>query len=158
MAPISSHITPQAPSTAYTASVVTSANQISTAFSLPNSANVFSVISKAQHSRKRRILAHAFSDKALRNMEEYFLTHIRTFCSKLGSAGKPLDMTDWCGFLAFDIMGELCFGKTFGILHDGENMFIKDVMEKSAGMSLLVSFWILVWILVHRLAGSKNLP
>jgi hypothetical protein len=46
----------------------------------------------------------------------------------------------WCGFLAFDVMGELCFGKTFGMLYDGKNMFIKDVIDKSSGMSLLVSF------------------
>jgi hypothetical protein len=36
-------------------------------------------------------------------------------------------------------MGDLAFGTTIRMLGDDENRFIMDVMDKSAGVSLLVS-------------------
>jgi cytochrome P450 len=98
--------------------------------------SVFSVINKDQHTQKRRVLAHAFSDKALRNMEKYVLMHIRKFCSKLNE-GEPMNISNWISYLTFDVMGELCFGKTFGMLEGGENRWVLNV---SGRHSLIVSY------------------
>lgn len=43
-----------------------------------------SSIDRTQHARKRRVLSPAFSDAAMKSMENHILAHIRTFCSNLG--------------------------------------------------------------------------
>ena len=84
-----------------------------------------SAINKAGHARKRRVLSQAFSDNAIKNMESYILNNIRLFCANLGRGSfveggdeakqhnddwtEPKNLSDQCNYLAFDIMGNLCF-------------------------------------------------
>jgi len=85
--------------------------------------NTHSSIDKSSHARKRRVLSHAFSDNAIKSMEKYILGNVRTFCSQLAPKtlsekgwGLPQNMADWCNYLTFDVMGDLCFGKAFEML------------------------------------------
>jgi len=75
------------------------------------------------HSLLRKQLSNAFSTKALHSMENYVNANIKAFCYKVRECGRngemALDMSDWTRFLAFDILGDLCFGKSFGFLEDG---------------------------------------
>ena len=115
--------------------------------------NTHSSIDKASHARKRRVLSHAFSDSAIKSMEKYILGNVRTFCSALGS--KPAfttdktdekaqwsvaqNMADWCNYLTFDVMGDLCFGKAFEMLENRTNRHVIDLIGSAAHMHLIVS-------------------
>lgn len=118
-----------------------------------DTANTHSSIDKTMHSRKRRVLSHAFSDTAIKSMEKYILGNVRTFCTALGARpqsfaekqlskgewGPPQNMTDWCNYLTFDVMGDLCFGKAFEMLEHHENRNVIDLLGNAAHMHLIVS-------------------
>lgn len=76
-------------------------------------------------------MSQAFSDAALKGLEELVIVHIREFIEKLTSEEPlaqvpqispekgwtaPKDISSWCSYLGFDVMGDLCFGKSFGML------------------------------------------
>ncbi len=77
------------------------------------------------HARQRRILAHAFSDKVLREQEYILLRYIDLLVSRLkeqinsGGTSAVFDICDWYSYTTFDIIGDLCFGESF---HSLENM------------------------------------
>ena len=110
-----------------------------------------SAIDKAQHARKRRVISHAFSDVAIKSMENHVLAHVRQFCQNLGTMdGRNLvssnekkewtpakNMTDQANWLTFDIMGDLCFGKSFGMLERPDNRFAIDMVTNAAHRHLM---------------------
>ena len=84
-------------------------------------------------------------------MEKYILANVRTFCTALGSSprmlsekeekggwSKPQNMADWCSYLTFDVMGDLCFGKAFEMLEREENRHVIDLIGSAAHMHLIV--------------------
>ena len=93
-------------------------------------------IDVAVHSHKRRVLNHAFSSKALRSAEPFVLSNADRWCELLGhevSAGGEwsgsVNMTDWVNYLVFDILGDLCFGKSFNMKEpDGPMKEAPDLM------------------------------
>jgi cytochrome P450 len=105
--------------------------------------NTHSSIDKASHARKRRVLSHAFSDNAIKSMEKYILGNVRTFCSQLAPQsdgwGVAQNMADWCNYLTFDVMGDLCFGKAFEMLDHDTNRHVIDLIGNAAHMHLIVS-------------------
>jgi hypothetical protein len=116
--------------------------------------NTHSSIDKGSHARKRRVLSHAFSDSAIKSMEKYILANVRTFTSNL--AAKPIsnswsetpaekghwsvarNIADWCNYLTFDVMGDLCFGKAFEMLEHDTNRHVIDLIGNAAHMHLIV--------------------
>lgn len=111
--------------------------------------NTHSSISKASHARKRRVLSHAFSKNAIESMEKYVLANVRSFCQFDGKMrtrnntrsewGGPFNMADWCNYLTFDVMGDLCFGKAFEMIERPENRHVIDLIGSAAHMHLIVS-------------------
>ncbi|KAK4149601.1 hypothetical protein C8A00DRAFT_46804 [Chaetomidium leptoderma] len=74
------------------------------------------------HRRQRRLLAHAFSEKALRGQEDIMKQYIDLFIRKLGDKareGEALDIVQWYNFTTFDLIGDLAFGAPFGCLESG---------------------------------------
>ena len=62
----------------------------------------------ADHSRHRRKLAHAFSDRALREQESILQYYINLLVRRLteqceGESGGKVDMVKWYNFALFDI-------------------------------------------------------
>ncbi|KAJ6103326.1 hypothetical protein N7486_005753 [Penicillium sp. IBT 16267x] len=77
------------------------------------------------HARQRRLLAHAFSDRALRDQEGLITGYVDTLISKLRekvgkSENVPVDIKNWMNFTTFDITGDLMFGESFGCLKDSQ--------------------------------------
>jgi hypothetical protein len=115
--------------------------------------NVHSSIDKLQHARKRRVMSHAFSDSAIKSLERYILANVRTACRLLGEKpdgpsrlGKEKggwkdawNMANWCNWMVFDIMGDLVFGKAFGMLESPTNRFAVDLVGNAAHRHLIVS-------------------
>ncbi|KAK7419803.1 hypothetical protein QQZ08_010691 [Neonectria magnoliae] len=80
----------------------------------------------ANHSRQRRALSHAFSQKALLEQESIIRGYVDLFIQKMkpfAATGKPANMCDWFNFTTFDIIGDIigdmAFGEPFGCLKDG---------------------------------------
>jgi cytochrome P450 len=78
------------------------------------------------HTRKRRILNSVFSEKTIRLAETFVLKHVDRWCELLlGGSGETWseakNMAEWSDYLVFDILGDLCFGKSFEIKEPGDN-------------------------------------
>jgi cytochrome P450 len=77
------------------------------------------------HSRIRKLISHAFSDAALRQQEviltKYFDLLVQGLKAKIdGPDAGNVDLTKWYNFLTFDVIGDMCFGESFGALESGE--------------------------------------
>jgi cytochrome P450 len=82
--------------------------------------SIVTVKDDADHSRYRRLLSHAFSDKALREQEPLIKQYVDLFISRLHENAKngPQDMLSWYNFVTFDIIGDLTLGESFGCLQE----------------------------------------
>lgn len=93
----------------------------------PADNGVHSILSAndADHARYRRLLAHAFSEKALRQQEHLLQSHITLLIRKLASFAEgpdtqAIDLVRWLNFTTFDIVGDLALGESFHCLEEGE--------------------------------------
>lgn len=76
----------------------------------------------ADHRRMRRLLAHAFSEKALRGQEGIMKQYIDVLVARLpekAQKGEVVDMVKWYNFTTFDLIGDLAFGDSFKCLDSG---------------------------------------
>ncbi|KAJ4213738.1 hypothetical protein NW759_010735 [Fusarium solani] len=74
------------------------------------------------HKRFRRLLSHAFSEKALRSQEDILKLYIDKFINRLAQQahdGVAVDLVSWYNFATFDLIGDLSFGEPFGCLDSG---------------------------------------
>jgi cytochrome P450 len=110
--------------------------------------NTHNTRDKGVHARKRRVLSHAFSESAMKDMQRFILNNVRLFCEQLGiedggadSKGwtQPRKMDDWCNYLAIDVLGDLCYGKSFRMLESEDNRFALDLVEAATTRHLVVS-------------------
>jgi Cytochrome P450 len=120
--------------------------------------NTHNVIDKTVHGKKRRVLSHAFSDHALKGMEDVMLLHIRQLCAILGEEprydGRDIvleneyktdkglvvrNMSNWLSFMTYDVLGELCFGKSFDLLVDGAKRRMVHLVDRAAYRHYVVS-------------------
>lgn len=76
----------------------------------------------ADHSRMRRLLSHAFSDKALREQEPLIQVYVNALIDGLKKQCKnpddKINLADWFNWTTFDVVGDLAFGETFNCLKD----------------------------------------
>ena len=97
-----------------------------------------SEIDRDKHAFRRRVLDHAFSDSAVRSVEPYIIANVRAWCKYLGDGSlKPgswnpaKNMSDWCTYLGYDIMGDLTFGKRFNCIESEEHRYVPGLMMAS---------------------------
>ena len=103
-----------------------------------------SVIDRSVHARKKRVLSQAFSEQALRGLEPHIIAIVRIFCNQLklghsknssekdqGAWSKAKNMARWTNYMSYDILGEICYGKSFETLEKPNNRFALDLVEKS---------------------------
>ncbi|KAE8360963.1 cytochrome P450 [Aspergillus caelatus] len=134
--------------------------------------NTHNAIDKTVHGRKRRVLSQAFSDQALKSMEDVMLLHVRQLCTAL--AGQQADgnkaeaqkttvqnMGDWFSYLTYDVMGELCFGKSFDMLVSSGRRKMIQLVDRAAnrhyvcGLWMPLDTWHLDQIVIHRLTNDR---
>ena len=108
---------------------------------VPGVHNTHNSIRKEEHGRKRRVLSQAFSEAALKNMEYLVLDNIRLFCDQMEKLPGAKNCAHWFNYLTFDVMGELCFGKAFGMLKDESTRFVTRLIDKAAHRHYIVSFF-----------------
>lgn len=100
---------------------------------------VHSIVSERDpvtHGKMRRLLAHAFSNSALTEQEELVQEGIRMLMQAIRrNLYHVVDITDLFERLAFDIIGDLAFGETFGALQKGERrppIFTRVLLTRSS--------------------------
>ena len=72
----------------------------------------------ADHSRFRRLLAHGFSEKAIREQEPLLLQYINLLIRGLHEKAEdgPQDMVAWYNWATFYLIGDLTFKESFDCL------------------------------------------
>lgn len=74
-----------------------------------------------EHGKMRKYLAHAFSDRSLSEQEHLISSVIDRYVLKLGKTGLGvLNLSQTFEMIAFDIIGSLAFGETFGGSESGQ--------------------------------------
>ncbi|OAL47372.1 averantin oxidoreductase [Pyrenochaeta sp. DS3sAY3a] len=72
------------------------------------------------HGDLRRMLAHGFSDRALRAQEVVIQEYVNLLMKKFDEHGRngttPLNMVQWYNFFTFDIIAYLSYGESFNCL------------------------------------------
>jgi cytochrome P450 len=88
---------------------------------LNGSASVFTDLDEAGHSRKRKLLANSFSDKALKEQEPLLKSWASLLCRKLDETnGTAVDLVKMLNCTTFDIMADMTFGEGLGMLENSE--------------------------------------
>jgi cytochrome P450 len=78
---------------------------------------------KADHSRYRRLLAGAFSERGLRDQEGLINRHVNLLITRLNpvaAAHETVDFTQWYNMVVFDVIGDLAWGESFHSLRNGK--------------------------------------
>lgn len=89
----------------------------------PNGVASLLTAGRDDHTRMRRVLGHAFSDRASREQEPIVESYVDILIKRLheqvdGSEGGKVDVSKWFRWLAFDIAGDLSFGESFECLQN----------------------------------------
>ncbi|KAH8664178.1 putative P450 monooxygenase [Xylariales sp. PMI_506] len=75
---------------------------------------------RESHGKLRKLLAHGFSELALRAQEPMIQKYVKLFIARLHERGDngnvPMDMEQWYTYFTFDIIGELTYGESFDCL------------------------------------------
>lgn len=85
--------------------------------------NVFSTVDPKFHADHRRLLASPISDSSISRLEPVIADRIRLtirrMVEEMDSRGVA-DVFKWWLFMATDIIGQLSFGESFGMLESGK--------------------------------------
>ncbi|KAF2122565.1 cytochrome P450 [Lophiotrema nucula] len=88
--------------------------------------SVLNALDSRVHARFRKAMDPAFTEKAVRLQEPIIQHHVALFITRLNelasndSSGAVVDIVRWFSFVAFDLVGDLGFGESFGCLEQSE--------------------------------------
>jgi cytochrome P450 len=94
--------------------------------------SVFNTLDRDLHRSKRKLIAHAFSERSIRSFEPAMQTEIDIYLRQLAvSADTPVNMTRVVGYLAIDIVAQLALGYDMRTQTTEDNRFFMDAMSLS---------------------------
>ena len=86
----------------------------------------------SKHRRMRASLSAAFSTKALLEQESVVRSRIDSFVERVATDGGPnssgINMTKWYEMVAFDVLGEMAFGQSFGCIERGKPHYWQEMI------------------------------
>lgn len=87
----------------------------------PNNIASLVTANRDDHTRMRRVLSHAFSDRASRDQEPIVESYVDILIKRLheqvkGTGEAKVDVSMWFKWMSFDIAGDLSFGESFDCL------------------------------------------
>jgi len=90
---------------------------------------LFNTRDRAEHTRKRKTVSHTFSTKNIGQFETYMHQNLDLFVRQWDTLSNnahgdfaKIDCLHWFNYLAFDIIGDLAFGRPFGMLEKGKDI------------------------------------
>jgi cytochrome P450 len=90
-----------------------------------NNPSMFTHTDEAAHAAERRLVANAYSLTSLLELEKFvdlMTEEFSTALERFANAQTPVDMSFWMQAYAFDVVGELAFGKAFGYVTSGQDV------------------------------------
>lgn len=104
------------------------------------------VANNEDHSRFRRTLSHAFSEKALAQQEGLLQSYVDLLVNRMkeviSTAKGPQDMSRWFNWTTFDIIADLTFGESFECLETlSTNKYIPVLFASLAAFRLNYLFY-----------------
>ncbi|KAK8022508.1 cytochrome P450 [Apiospora rasikravindrae] len=106
--------------------------------------NTLTIRGGKDHARRRRIMAQGVSEKAQRGYEHRIMSHIDKLCKVAYSSdtgSEPMDMSEWCNYLSFDIMADVVFGAKYNLLENERFRYVPEAIDKSnVRMSALIQW------------------
>jgi cytochrome P450 len=115
---------------------------------------------KAEHRQRRKVWDRAFNAKSLREYEPRLNRHALALISKLKEQALqgPVRITNWINFYSFDVMGDVGFSRSFGMVEKGkEDDVIKLLHDSTAMMSISSHIMWALNLAVRTRAGAKPL-
>ena len=104
-----------------------------------NENSIHAEVDRSVHSRHRRLIEHAFTDKSLRSLQTFLVNNVHTFqeiiLQRTGNAkewSQPFNMSQWATYLNYDIMGDLVFGRRFDCMTSGAHRFVPKLLMNSS--------------------------
>ncbi|KAI0191579.1 cytochrome P450 [Astrocystis sublimbata] len=100
--------------------------------------NLVQLRDRSEHDRRRR---HgwdmAFTTKALRSYDSRVLKYADQFVAQMQRrSGEAINVTNWLEWYAFDVMGDLAFGRSFKALEHGKSHIFIDTMHATSALPL----------------------
>ncbi|KAL8678985.1 MAG: hypothetical protein Q9186_004706 [Xanthomendoza sp. 1 TL-2023] len=93
---------------------------------------LFNTRDRAEHTRKRKAISHTFSAKSISQFEQYIRCNLEELvrqwkkladtATQSGEQYADMDCLQWFNYTAFDIIGDLAFGASFGMLSKGKDI------------------------------------
>lgn len=96
--------------------------------------STFTAREKVRHALKRRILAHAFSERALREYEPRVKLLTENWLRGLAAVSNEeggIDFAAWANYVIFDVLGDLCYGKDFGLMHSEKDRYVTKLLPRT---------------------------
>lgn len=108
---------------------------------------IFHTTDRGEHEKRRRVWSDGFSTNNLKAYETRIETHISRLMRKIdrvAADGQPLNVSLWLNYFSFDVMGEVGFGRAFGMLETGEKLAVLKILE--GGQKGLGVFGVVPWL------------
>ncbi|EFQ99066.1 isotrichodermin C-15 hydroxylase [Nannizzia gypsea CBS 118893] len=91
----------------------------------PNGVNSIIAATEEDHARQRRLVSHAFSERALREQEQIIQRYVNLLIQRMhqqveGKARGRVDMVRWYNYTTFDVIADLTFGESFHCLQNND--------------------------------------
>lgn len=115
----------------------------------------------SDHSRYRKAVSSAFSEKAIRKQEILISGYVRLFMQRmeaLSHGSDQVDMVKWFHLLTFDLIGDLAYGESFGGLKDSvEHSYVSTMFQfvKAGSWLRVFHFYPLLESMALRLTPPK---
>ena len=115
---------------------------------------------KQEHKKLRKAWDHALSAKALREYEPRLNRHALALMTRLKeeSQNPSVRITNWVNFYSFDVLGDIGFSRSFGMVEKGEEDDMIKLLHKS--MEPVSVFAQIPWalnLITRTSAGAKPL-
>jgi hypothetical protein len=102
---------------------------------------VMTTLDHKEHAFKRRIAAEALTPPNLKQMEGGVMKNVKIFCDKMlddpndqsKNWNSARNMSEWCGWLVNDIMGDITFHRSWNMLTSEENRDIMKTLNEGVG-------------------------
>jgi cytochrome P450 len=120
-------------------------------------------LDKHEHAIRRRTMAPAFSERALKDAEGIIMVHARKLADAVGSLSEgakpgewtqPKDMNHWATYFGFDFVGDLGYGSSFEMLNNDEYRWIPPTLMSASKFLYYVGYLPFAF-LVRPLMGTS---
>lgn len=107
--------------------------------------NVFSILHRGKHAKRKRLVAPAFSPSAIQILQTHIIKNTEKLCGLLDDSADPLhwskpkDMSQWIRFVTLDIICDVCFSRNWNLLGSEKNRDHLKTFEDGSGAISIVS-------------------